>query len=163
MTEQEFEHVVPRLRPLIRRVGLDFFSSADDAEDVCQESLIRLWTYCEQLDARRNLDALAVKVAKNVCVSIYRSSKQHQPLTDIHPSPNADEADAPLRQKEANEKIDASLARLAPRERDLIRRRYMDDQTVDEIAHDTGIAKPSVKSILSMAKKKFFHDYKKRE
>lgn len=45
MTPEEFEHIVPCLRPLMVRVGRDFFGNRDDAEDVAQESLACLWTY----------------------------------------------------------------------------------------------------------------------
>ncbi|MDO4196462.1 MAG: sigma factor [Prevotellaceae bacterium] len=40
--------------------------------------MIRLWTYCQHLDASRNLEAFAVKVAKNVCINMHRSRRQHQ-------------------------------------------------------------------------------------
>ena len=73
MTPEEFEHIVPCLRPLMVRVGRDFFGNKDDAEDVAQESLARLWTYCSRLDAGRNMEALAIRVAKNVSVDIYKS------------------------------------------------------------------------------------------
>ena len=76
MTHAEFEHIIPHLRPLMVRVGRDFFGNAEDAEDVAQDSLIRLWTYCEKLDAQRNLEALAVMVAKNICVQRYHRLEQ---------------------------------------------------------------------------------------
>ena len=72
MTRKEFEIIILRLRPLMVKVGRDFFGNQMDAEDVAQEGLLRLWNYCERLNADRNLDALAVKVAKNVCVDIYK-------------------------------------------------------------------------------------------
>lgn len=78
MTLEEFEHIAPLLRPLMERVGRDFFGNDDDAEDVAQEAMIRLWTYCQHLDASRNLEAFAVKVAKNVCINMHRSRRQHQ-------------------------------------------------------------------------------------
>ena len=82
MTHAEFEHIIPHLRPLMVRVGRDFFGNAEDAEDVAQDSLIRLWTYCEKLDAQRNLEALAVMVAKNICVQRYHRL-EHLPLGRI--------------------------------------------------------------------------------
>ena len=63
MDRTAFEQTAARLRPLIYRIGRDFFGSADDAEDVAQETLLQLWRYCQQLDESRNIEALAVRVA----------------------------------------------------------------------------------------------------
>lgn len=48
MTKQEFEITAKELRPLMYDVGLRYFHSHDDAEDVAQESLLLLWRYCER-------------------------------------------------------------------------------------------------------------------
>ena len=87
MTRSEFEHIAAQLRQRVLKVGLDFFGSRDDAEDAAQEAMIQLWRYCEHIDAERNIEALAVRVAKNCCVSMYRK-QQHvadpskEPLSD---------------------------------------------------------------------------------
>ena len=65
MTRSEFEHIAAQLRQRVLKVGLDFFGSRDDAEDAAQEAMIQLWRYCEHIDAERNIEALAVRVAKN--------------------------------------------------------------------------------------------------
>lgn len=72
MTQQEFETTAKEMRPLMYDVGLRYFHSQDDAEDVAQESLLLLWRYCAKMDASRNIKALAIKVAKNCCVSMKR-------------------------------------------------------------------------------------------
>ena len=76
MTRQEFEHIAAQLRQKVLNVSTQFFASRQDAEDAAQEAMVQLWRYCEQIDASRNIDALAVRVAKNCCVSMYRR-QQH--------------------------------------------------------------------------------------
>ena len=49
MTQQEFEITAKEMRPLVYDVGLRYFHSQDDAEDVAQESLLLLWRYCEKM------------------------------------------------------------------------------------------------------------------
>ena len=75
MNRLTFEHIAQRLRPRIVHVAYDFFESMDDAEDVAQETLVRMWRLCERLDENRNVEALSVRVAKSVCVDMYR--RQH--------------------------------------------------------------------------------------
>ena len=80
MTRSEFEHIAATLRQKVLKVGLQFFGSQEDAEDAAQETMEQLWRYCEQIDTTRNIEALAVRVAKNCCVNMYRRQK---PQTNV--------------------------------------------------------------------------------
>ena len=144
------------------KVGRDFFGNQMDAEDVAQEALLRLWKYCERLDADRNLEALAVKVAKNVCVDLYKSRNTYEDeiTYDIASSPSQS-ADAELHAKEVQQKIDEAMERLNPRERDLLKARQLEGKSAEEISEQTGIPKSSVKSMISMARKKLKTDLQK--
>jgi RNA polymerase sigma factor (sigma-70 family) len=160
MSPKEFENIVPALRPLMMKVGRDFFGNESDADDVAQEGLIRLWNFCERLDARRNMEALAIRVAKNVCVEIYRKRNNNTVTLDERLKDNTT-ADAHLDAEDVQHKIDEAIERLSPRERDLLRKRHIEGHTAEEIANETGIPKPSVKSIISMAKRKLINDLQK--
>jgi len=144
------------------KVGRDFFGNQMDAEDVAQEALLRLWKYCERLNADRNLDALAVKVAKNVCVDLYKSRNTYEDeiTYDIASSPSQS-ADAELHAKEVQQKIDEAMERLNPRERDLLKARQLEGKSAEEISEQTGIPKSSVKSMISKARKKLKMDLQK--
>jgi RNA polymerase sigma factor (sigma-70 family) len=160
MSPQEFDNIVPELRLLMVKVGRDFFGNQTDAEDVAQESLIRLWNYCKRLDARRNMEALAIKVAKNVCVEIYRKRSNNTITLDDKLEDNTT-ADAHLDAEDTQHKIDEAIERLSPREQELFQKRHIEGHTAEEIANETGIPKPSVKSIISMAKRKLIKDLQK--
>jgi RNA polymerase sigma factor (sigma-70 family) len=144
------------------KVGRDFFGNQMDAEDVAQEALLRLWKYCERLNADRNLDALAVKVAKNVCVDLYKSRNTYEDeITSDIASPPSQSADAELHAKEVQQKIDEAIERLNPRERDLLKARQLEGKSAEEISEQTGIPKSSVKSMISTARKKLKMDLQK--
>lgn len=144
------------------KVGRDFFGNQMDAEDVAQEALLRLWNYCERLNANRNLEALAVKVAKNVCVDLYKSRNTYEDeITSDIASPPSQSADAELHAKEVQQKIDEAIERLNPRERDLLKARQLEGKSAEEISEQTGIPKSSVKSMISTARKKLKMDLQK--
>ena len=144
------------------KVGRDFFGNQMDAEDVAQEALLRLWKYCERLNADRNLEALAVKVAKNVCVDLYKSRNTYEDeITYDIASPPSQSADAELHAKEVQQKIDEAMERLNPRERDLLKARQFEGKSAEEISEQTGIPKSSVKSMISTARKKLKMDLQK--
>lgn len=165
MSPKEFENIVPALRPLMVKVGRDFFGNRTDADDVAQEGLIRLWKYCERLSADRNMEALAIKVAKNICVDIYKRRSTLtvtlESETEIHEALADNDADTGIEAGETQQKIHKAMERLSPRERELLRKRHIEGYTAEEIAQETGIPKPSVKSMISMARKKMIKELQK--
>ena len=168
MTRSDFEHIARRLRPLMLRVALDFFGSTNDAEDVTQESMMRLWSYCERIDSERNVEGLAVRVAKNCCVSWYRRRAPLAAVPDLAGSPSdqvAGLSPSPhdlLEAKDTQAILAAALARLKPRERELFDMRQLQGFSLDEIADLTAIPKPSVKAMISAARKKLLIDLQQR-
>ena len=166
MDRTTFEQTAARLRPLILRVGRDFFGSADDAEDVAQETLLQLWRYCQQLDEGRNVEALAVRVAKNCCVNMKR--RQHPTLvmetdsmSETNPTPHLSPHEE-VEREEGLKALDEAIRQLQPRERQLFEMRQQDGLSTEEIALQTGIAKASVQSMVAMARKKVFNEMKRR-
>ena len=152
-----------RLRPLAVQVGYRFFGNRDDAEDVAQDALLRLWTYCEQLDAERNLEALAIMVAKNICVEKYKRKQigMAEATLDIEAGEGY-AADGGIRAQETLMLIDTAIKSLSPRQQQLVTKRYIEGHSAEEIAAETGIPKPSVKSMLSTAKSKLIKILKKQ-
>ena len=147
------------------KVALDFFESHDDAEDAVQEAMLQLWRYCEHIDASRNVEALAVKVAKNCCVSMYR--KQHQPTSDIdsrrmRQMEGNDSPQQLLEAADVQRMLSETVALLKPRERQLFEMRAVEGLSTEEIAAETDIPKTSVAAMVSAARKKVFTELKRR-
>ena len=168
MTRSEFEHIAAQLRQRVLKTGLDFFGNREDAEDVAQETMVQLWRYLEHIDAGRNVEALAVRVAKNCCVSISR--KQNKFRTDtaavadsslftLHSSLSPE---AQLEAKDTQRMLSESIALLKPRERELFEMRQIEGLSTEEIAEQTGIPKLSITAMVSAARKKVFTEFKRR-
>ena len=151
------------------KVALDFFGSQDDAEDVAQDAMVQLWRYCEQIDNGRNVSGLAVRVAKNCCVSLYRKRQaaQQRSYTDIGPRVlrQKDTSDSPQERLEAEDTrrmMDEVVALLKPRERQLFEMRQTEELSTEEISQQTGIPKASVAAMVSAARKKVFTELIRR-
>jgi RNA polymerase sigma factor (sigma-70 family) len=165
MTQVEFEHIASELRPSMWKVGMDFFGSADDAEDVAQESLVQLWQYAERLDAGRNIGGLAIRIAKHCCVDMQRKRRgntielmpAHEREIGTDASPHEQ-----LEQTEATELLQRLVEDLNPRERELFELRQLDGLSNDEIASRTGIPKASIQVMVSRARKKIYEELKNR-
>ena len=164
MTRQEFEHIAAQLRQKVLNVSTRFFASRQDAEDAAQEALVQLWRYCEQIDASRNIDALAVRVAKNCCVSMYRRQHHTADIDQLTIKTPTTEA-SPQQQLEAKDTqrmLNETLSLLKPRERELFDMRAMMGLSNDEISSQTGIPKTSIAPMVSEARKKVMAELIKR-
>jgi len=151
------------------KVALDFFGSQDDAEDVAQDAMVQLWRYCERIDSGRNVSGLAIRVAKNCCISLYRKRQaaQQRSYTDIGPRilRQKDTSDSPqerLEAQDAQQMIDEVVALLKPRERQLFEMRQTEGLSTADIAEQTGIPKASVAVMLSTARKKVLTELTRR-
>ena len=168
MTQEEFEHIAPTLRELMLLVGRSFFGNDDDAEDVAQEGLVALLRFVDKMESGARHDALAIRVAKHCCMDIMRKRK-----SSLFISKKKDEETAPpdwnagasphevLEAKELHEAVNKAVQHLKPSERRLFEMRQIEGLELDDIVKLTNIAKPSVKSIVSAARKKVFEEIKK--
>ena len=167
MTRSQFEHIAAQLRQKVLKISTQFFSSRDDAEDAAQETMEQLWRYCEHIDADRNIEALAVRVAKNCCVSLYRRQQRQVATSDIdtlalsHQEPSASPQQQ-LEAKDTQRMLNEALDLLNPRERQLFDMRAIMGLSPDEISSQTGIPKPSITAMVSAARKKVFTELIKR-
>ena len=167
MTQEEFEHIIPKLRELMLSVGRSFFGNDDDAEDVAQEGLVALLRFIDRMEPGVQHDALAIRVAKHCCMDTVRKRKSNlfisgkineetaPPGRDMGASPHED-----LEAKELHEAVNRAVQHLKPSERRLFEMRQIEGLELDDIAKQTNIAKPSIKSIVSAARKKVFEEIK---
>lgn len=156
MTRTEFEHTVSGMRGKLLNTARHFMKvsgAAEDAEDVVQEALTELWTLYDSGYPVRNVEALAMKITKTVCVRHYRKRKI---LT------------APIDGKEfsggvpASERVDLQetlnvrkmlLGQLSDTQRQYFMMRNERMMSLDEIAAATGHPKSSIKAAISQARK----------
>ena len=142
MTRPEFEHIAAQLRQ-------------------------RVLNYCEHIDAERNVEALAVKVAKNCCVSMYRRQQRQANVVNIDQQTlkQQESSNSPQEQLEAKDTqrmLSEALDLLKPRERQLFEMRQIESLSVEEVSGQTGIPKTSVIAMVSAARKKVFTELTRR-
>ena len=162
MTRSEFEHIAAQLRHRVLKVGLDFFSSHEDAEDAAQETMVQLWRYLEHIDVAQNMEALAVRVAKNCCVSMYRKQHRERLATDLSRDGTYISPHELMEAEDVQRMLSEALDLLKPRERQLFEMRQIEGLSTDEITNQTGIPKPSVTAMVSAARKKVFTELRRR-
>ncbi|MBQ2496333.1 MAG: hypothetical protein II521_09485, partial [Prevotella sp.] len=78
MTTEEFKLEVQAIRPRLISQAQRYLDNTDDAEDVVQDALLRLWQMREQL--RSPLDRMAMVVTRNLAIELLRQRKSEDLL-----------------------------------------------------------------------------------
>ncbi len=162
-TEQEFNQLVERLRPRLMQMGREFFGSDTEAEEVVQETWLRAWNVHDRV---KLTDAYVLRIARNVCVSMWRGHRtqielvdeENAAVTQMTPQEEAEE-------KENSEWLASRLQRLPRAEREVWQMFYDEGLTVEEIAEARGTAVGTVRKTISNVRstlrtelrRRFFH------
>ena len=155
MKHAEFASLAPILRLKAKHIAGDFFTSTEDAEDVAQETMIRLWKAWQTLSSPSDAERLAVRIAKHECIDVWRS-RQRRPQTTLtisqevsHPAFGEDQS---LEERELAEALRQAAGTLNKSEGRLWRMFAEAQMETSEIASATGINVRTVSSMLSHAR-----------
>lgn len=156
MDNKEFTKLAVRLRPLMRLQARRCLASAprgcDTAEDVVQDTLLRLWTVRDRLGAYRSIEAVAMVTVRRTALDALRHAGAH-PSETIDPTletPSPDLApDAVAELNIAEELASNLLSKIPDRQTMIVRMRHADGLEIDQIAALTGITEGNVRMLLS--------------
>ena len=65
MRTEEFNHIILPMRSDLKAYALRLTESDDNAEDLVQEVMLRLWDMHQNIQAEDNLKALAITIMRN--------------------------------------------------------------------------------------------------
>ena len=143
------------------RVAVNFFHNDEDAEDAVQEVLLKMWKRDWHPDD--DIKAMAIVATKNQCVSLARKKRLRQHLSLENATLgqlSSDYADVGIITQEQSQRIEQAISSLTRSEQRIIRLKQEKDIDANEIALITGIQVKSVRSMLSMARKKLIDKLK---
>lgn len=129
------------------QMGREFFGSDTEAEEVVQETWLRAWNVRDRVELT---DAYILRIARNVCVNMWRGHRTQVELvdedstaiTEVTPQEEVEE-------RENSEWLQSRLQRLPQAEREVWQMFYDEGLTVDEIAEARGITVGTVRKTIS--------------
>jgi len=141
-----FDRHASQVRSLARRI----LGSDTDADDVVQETFLRLWRNAAGFEAERaSLATFLSVVARNLCFDRLRSKTRHPtvhlPDADVLPLVAATDPLEGAEFSEASAALHAAVRWLPERERQIVELAYFGGQTQSEIAMKTAIPLGTVK------------------
>ena len=153
MTQEEFKEEAQRLRPRLMLTARRYLGD-DDAEDTVQDALLRLWQMVDEL--RQPLDALALRLTRNLCIDQVRRRKPTVMLTDSGGTDLADGDD------ERIERMMAVVSTLPDLQQTILRLRHLEGMEMNEIADLTGSSEVAIRKALSRARQAVRQKYMKQ-
>jgi len=144
-----FWYFAPRLKTFFQRRGLDEAM----AEDLAQETMLRVWHHAEQFDPSRAAPAAWVfGIARNQRSDVLRRELRRTPDLDL-PEPYVSEAspEAAAIHAQREARLREALHRLPLSQQEAVRTAYLNGMSHNEAHQALGIALGTLKSRLRLA------------
>lgn len=142
------------------RIAFRLLQDESNAEDVVQDTYIKLWDKRDDLDNIENTEAFAIVVLRNLCLDQLRKSKDH-----LHAKYEVDipEQLSLLSQVESQDEIDyvrQLVERLPEQQRQIMLFKHWDGYSDEEIEQITGMSAGNIRVSLSRARKTIREQFK---
>ena len=157
INQVDFRHDILPLKNIIFRTALRIILNREEAEDIVQDTLVKLWERREELDEVENLEAFALTMARNLAIDRKeKMDNQHVSFDDeAHDRPDDEQGDADRRlvQRETTGFIADIINSLPEKQRTIVQLRDIEGKTYQEIATVLSISESDVKVSLFRARK----------
>lgn len=146
MTKDEYEIAMQQLRPELIAEATRYMGNADEAEDMAQDALLKLWQMCDQL--KSPVDGLARVLVRNICLDSIRRRKPREGIESLPPAAGSNE-------KEEHERIERMMTvveSLPDVQQTILRLRHMEGMEMKDIARLLQMEETAVRKALSRAR-----------
>ncbi|TPE50246.1 RNA polymerase sigma factor [Amaricoccus solimangrovi] len=143
-----FRHA-PRVLALARRM----LGDPAEAEDVAQETLLRMWKIAPEWREEARLSTWLYRVASNLCVDRLRRRREQGIDGAAEIADGAATAQEGLEARDRAGALRAALARLPDRQRAAIVLRHFEERPNPEIAEILGLSVEAVESLLARGRR----------
>ncbi len=163
MDQTEFENIATSLRHRIIAVAKGYCLDSEEAEDVAQDTMLKLWTMHDGLKKDKRTEALAVTIAKHLAIDSLRSKHPQSIYEHDTAASNSTMPDAIMESEENDVWLSKMAKRLPSAEYAVLHLRQVEQKSTEEIAAIVGISPASVPTLLARARKKLLEELKKRK
>ena len=154
----DFNTDVMPLKSKFYRLALRLLNDDAEAQDITQETLIRLWTRCATLPSAADAEKLGLTITYNLARdALTRAGRTHEQLDAIDENMTADYSQSPidsLAETDRRQFLRSVIERLPLRQQTAVQLRDIEGKTYQEIAQTLDISETQVKVYLHRARTK---------
>ena len=155
MKEISFKNDVLPLKDKLFRLALRITSNREEAEDIVQDTLIKLWNQRDEWSAIQNMETYSMIVCRNLALdSLNKRERQNISLDEtVHDQPDISRTqDEALIRQQQMDSIQAIIQQLPEKQRTIIQLRDIEEKSYQEIADIMGVSLSDVKVNLFRAR-----------
>lgn len=142
-----FQNDILPLKDKLYRLALRITMQREEAEDIVQETMIRLWNNRERLEMVDSIEAYAITSCRNIAINHVSAARHGVVSLDDTPAqtPQAENPYERIYAKESIAQLHAILAHLPEKQRTCMQLRDFEGHNYRDIASMTGMTEDQVK------------------
>lgn len=153
MTIQIFEKEILPLKHPIYRFAFFMLRNMEDAQDVTQEVLIKIWNKKEEISSIKNLRAWAITITRNTCLDLLKSRKGESfSWDDNMDAPTTTNPFEKVRLSDESNWIKILMDKLPVNQKDVFYLRHFEGNSYKEIGDTLKLDENKVKVYLHRAR-----------
>lgn len=159
MTAQEFKQRFMPFHRLLYRVAYHLTGNAQDAEDLLQDTYLKLWTKRDDLPPEAQTEAYLITLMRN----LYRDQRRLKRIETVDIDPHSIPLPIEGEQEEVSgdhAELQSLINKLPDKQRQVIQAHIIEDRTYEEIEQDTGLSNGNIRVIISRAKQTIINLWK---
>ena len=161
MDRSAFEQKARTWREKALSVSLHHGAGMEEAEDIAQDVMLRLWQMHDELERYQSVEAIVTLMAKHTLRNHQRrrtvETLEETTIVSLTSSPQEE-----LEAKENEEWLTLKLQQLPTTQRTLLYMRQVERRSHEEIAQLLGIETTSVSTLLARARRTLLEEIKRR-
>jgi RNA polymerase sigma-70 factor (ECF subfamily) len=150
-----FRHIIKSFQQKLFRFALRIVGNRAEAEDVVQEVFIKLWDKRATWDEYENLEALCIRMTKNLAIDKTRSKhyRLNELPEELGKSSGSKNPHKIAEQQDAVASVRQMMLELPEQQRLIMKLRDIDGMSYKEIGETLNVSMNQVKVYLSRARK----------
>jgi len=157
MTTMEFQAAVLEHKDRIHNYARGILRDPEDAKDVAQECLVRLWRHRERVEPGAGCRSWLLRSAHNLCIDRLRRRSSRPETVQDEASEPIDAKPGPERlaaSTEMGRRLERALLDLDHRDRAIVLMREVEGLSYEEIAECLGLKMGTLKATLHRSREK---------
>jgi RNA polymerase sigma-70 factor (ECF subfamily) len=151
-----YDYLVTKYMKRVASIAWGIVRNSDDAEDLAQEAFVKAFQSISRFKSGEPFGPWIYRIVTNLSLDVvkHRARFRHEEITEAAPAGRRDGADLAARTNEIGRRIDHAIESLPEMQRVVARLYLVEEFNHAEIAGMTGLAEGTVRSHLSLARRK---------
>ena len=154
MKQEELQSILPQLRPRLVALATRYLNDSDEAEDIVQDAMLKLWMLRKQLIG--NVEGFAVVLVRNLALNRLRRLRRTHTLTEMELIELESMTDSDADRATTDEQVAQLLSlidTLPDRQRTILRLHDLEGMDYTDLAQLTGMPTAALRQTISRTRR----------